>query len=78
VFWIGEIYYKEQWYQKAILEYQKVIENYPDGNKAPAAYFKQALAFEKLGEKDNSQLIISELLKKFPDSKEAELAKKRE
>ena len=23
-FWIGEIYYREKWYEKAILEYQKV------------------------------------------------------
>ena len=25
-FWIGETYYRENWYEKAILEYQKVIE----------------------------------------------------
>ena len=31
-FWIGEIYYREKWYEKAILEYQQVIENYPKGN----------------------------------------------
>ena len=26
-FWIGETYYHEQWYEKTILEYQKLIEN---------------------------------------------------
>ena len=34
-YWIGDIYYREKWYEKAILEYQKVIENYPKGNKVP-------------------------------------------
>ena len=28
-FWIGETYYREKWYEKAILEYQNVIEKYP-------------------------------------------------
>lgn len=34
-FWIGETYYREKWYQKAILEYQKVIENHPKCIKVP-------------------------------------------
>ena len=76
-FWIGEIYYKEKWYQKAILEYLKVIENYPKGNKVPAAYLKQGLAFEALGEKDNALLILGELIRKFPDSPEAVIARKK-
>jgi TolA-binding protein len=44
-FWIGETYYREKWYEKAILEYQKVIENYPSGNKIPAALLKQGSLF---------------------------------
>lgn len=76
-FWIGEIYYREKWYQKAILEYQKVIENYPDGNKVPAAYLKQGLAFEALGETENAHLILGELLRKHPDTAEASIARKK-
>ena len=76
-FWIGETYYREKWYQKAILEYQKVIENYPKGNKVSAAYFKQGLAFFELGEAENGKLILNQLIKKFPDSGEASIAKKK-
>lgn len=76
-FWIGESFYREKWYQKAILEYQKVIENYPRGNKVAGAYLKQGLAFAELGEKDNSRLILNELLKKFPNSGEAVIARKK-
>lgn len=75
-FWIGESYYREKWYQKAILEYQKVIENYPKGNKVAGAYLKQGLAFFELGEADNAKLILNELIKKFPGSGEAGIAKK--
>ena len=59
-FWIGEIYYREKWYEKAILEYQKVIEKYPKGNKVPASLLKQGLAFSNLGDKSLSLIHISE------------------
>lgn len=74
-FWIGEIYYREKWYEKAILEYQKVIESYPMGNKVPASLLKQGLAFLNLGDKNNSRLILEELIKKHPKSNEAKIAK---
>ena len=74
-FWIGEIYYREKWYEKAILEYQKVIEKYPDGNKVPASLLKQGFAFSNLGDKSNSRLILEELIKKYPKSNEAKIAK---
>ncbi|MCP4371246.1 MAG: tol-pal system protein YbgF, partial [Deltaproteobacteria bacterium] len=76
-FWIGEIYYREKWYEKAILEYQKVIENYPKGNKDQASLLKQGFAFYNLKDKPNSRLIFKELIKKFPGSNEAKIAKKK-
>lgn len=76
-FWLGEIYYREKWYEKAILEYQKVIENYPKGNKTPSALLKQGFAFLNLDDNANARLILKELIRKFPDSNEANVAKKR-
>ncbi|MGD9350176.1 MAG: tol-pal system protein YbgF [Desulfobacterales bacterium] len=72
-FWIGEIYYREQWYEKAILEYQNVIEKYPKGNKAPAALLKQGLAFSNIGDTANAKLILEELGRKYPKSNEAKV-----
>jgi len=76
-FWIGEVYYHEKWYEKAILEYQKVIENYPKGNKVRSALLKQGLAFSNLGDGDNARLILKELVRKYPNSKEANIAEKK-
>ena len=73
-FWIGEIYYREKWYEKAILEYQNVIEKYPKGNKAPAALLKQGLAFSNIGDTANAKLILQELGRKYPKSNEAKVA----
>ncbi len=73
-FWIGESYYREKWYEKAILEYQTVLEKYPKGNKVPAAMLKQGMAFLQLGDKSNARLILKELEKKYPKSNEAKVA----
>ncbi len=74
-FWIGEIYFTEQWYEKAILEYENVIKNYPNGDKVPAAYLKQGIAFSKLSEKATARLTLKTLMEKFPDSNEARMAR---
>ncbi|MBC8432786.1 MAG: tol-pal system protein YbgF [Desulfobacterales bacterium] len=76
-FWLGETYYREKWYEKAILEYQKVIEKYPKGNKVPASLLKQGFAFSSLGDQANTRLILTELVKKYPESNEAKIAKQK-
>jgi tol-pal system protein YbgF len=76
-FWIGESYYREKWYEKAILEYQTVIEKYPKGNKVASAMLKQGMAFLQLGDQSNARLILKELEKKYPKSKEAQIATKK-
>lgn len=76
-FWTGEVYFAEEWYERAIVEYQKVIDDYPDGNKVPDAYLKQGIAFSLLGEKDNAVYLLRELVRKFPDHNAAEIAKSR-
>ncbi len=76
-FWIGESYFRRKHYKTAILEYQKVIDNYPKGNKRPGAYLKQGLAFAELGEPENSKILLNDLIKQFPDSGEARIAQKK-
>jgi tol-pal system protein YbgF len=73
-FWIGETYYQQKWYEKAILEYQKVIEKYPKGNKVAAALLKQGLSFFNIGDKPNSRLILQDLVKKYPSTNEGRIA----
>lgn len=76
-FWLGEIYYRDKWYEKAIMEYQKVIEKYPDGSKVPAALLKQGLSFYNLNEKPNAKLILQEVIRKYPTTNEAKIAKEK-
>jgi tol-pal system protein YbgF len=73
-FWIGETFFREKAFEKSILEYQKVIEKYPKGNKVPGALLKQGMAFLGLGDKVNSRLIFEELIRKHPNTAEAKAA----
>jgi tol-pal system protein YbgF len=76
-FWIGETYYLKKDFEKAILEYEKAIVKYPEGDKIPAALFKQALAFLELGDKTNARNLLKRVIERYPHSEQAEMAKKR-
>jgi tol-pal system protein YbgF len=76
-FWIGEAYYLKKDYEKAILEYEKAITKYPEGDKIPAALYKQALAFLELGDKTNARNIFRKVIERFPSSDQAQMAKKK-
>lgn len=76
-FWIGETYYLKKDFEKAILEYEKAIAKYPEGDKIPAALFKQALAFLELGDKGNARNLLRRLIERYPQSDQAEMAKKK-
>ena len=71
---MGECYYLEGNYEKAILEYEKVIKNHPKGGKNPDAMLKQGLAFQKLGDKQSAKLIFQQVTKKYPKSNQAKIA----
>ena len=76
-FWIGEIYYLKKDFERAILEYEKTIAKYPEGDKIPAALFKQALAFLELGDKTNARNLLRRLIERYPQSDQTEMAKKK-
>lgn len=76
-FFIAESYFSEKWYEKAILEYQVVISRYTKSSKRPAAFYKQALSFELIGDTLNAQARFRDLVKAYPSSSQADLARKK-
>lgn len=76
-FWIAETYYAEEDYAGAIVEYDALLKNYPDSEKAPGALLKQGYSFIEMGDKKAAKGILEQLIEKYPKSKEAELAKKK-
>lgn len=74
-FWVGECYYFEKKYEKAIVEYDKVIKGFPDGNKVPYAILKQGLSFLKLGDKASAKLLLQQVTKDYPNTSQAKIAR---
>lgn len=74
-FWIGECYYFEKKYEKAIVEYDKVVKNFPGGNKTSYALLKQGLSFLKLGDRDSARLLLQQVTKDFPNTSQARMAR---
>ena len=61
----------------AIVAYDRVITNYPGSVSVPTAYYKRGMAFERLGEAARARESYEALLKQFPDTQQAVLAKQR-
>ncbi len=74
-FWVGECYYFEKKYEKAIVEYDKVIKNFPGGNKVSYALLKQGLSFLKLGDKASAKLLLQQVTKDYPNTSQARIAR---
>jgi tol-pal system protein YbgF len=75
-YWIGESYFAQKDYNRAILEFNDVLK-YRRGDKVPAALLRQAQAFLEIGDKTDARLILQKLVNDYPNSQEAREARDR-
>jgi tol-pal system protein YbgF len=90
-YWIGEAYFSlargydnasqpdkaTQALEQAVLEFKKVVANYPRGDKTPTALYKEALALLELKQPDLAQARLRYLIENFPQAAETPLARER-
>ncbi len=76
-YWIGESYFEEKNFERAILAFNKVQVDYANGDKAPDALLKEALAFLNLGDKASARELMGRVVQKYPDSAAAAKATER-
>lgn len=74
---MGECLFALKEYDQAILDYQTIITNYPSSAKAPSAMMQQALAFERLNDKDTAKILYKKLIASYKDSPEAAQAQQK-
>ncbi|MBD1399914.1 tol-pal system protein YbgF [Pelovirga terrestris] len=76
LYWTGEALYGEKKFELAILQFQDVISRYPRHSKAPDALYKQALAFNSLGDGQNARATMRKLIDSYPASDQARAAER--
>jgi tol-pal system protein YbgF len=76
-FWIGESFYSEKDYEKAIIAYDDVLKKFPKGDKVPSALLKQALCWLELGDKTFAQSLLKRVIKEHPRTQQAKIAKEK-
>jgi tol-pal system protein YbgF len=74
---VGECFFAQSVFDSAAAEYAKVEAQYPQGDKVPAALYKLGLSQDKLGQAAASKKSFDDLIKRFPNSGEAQLARER-
>lgn len=74
---VGECFFAQAAFDSAKIEYAKVESLYPNGDKVPAALYKLALSEERLGDVAGYRKTLQDLMKRFPNAGEAQLAKER-
>ena len=74
---VGECFFAQSRFDSAAVEYERVATLQPQGDKVPAALWKLGLCREKLGQAAQARRVFEDLIKRFPLSGEAQLARDR-
>jgi len=76
-YWLGEAVYGQGKYELAISEFEKVLKKYKKSPKVPAALLKIGFAQLELNRNKEATKTLNRLIKSYPDSEEADLARQR-
>ncbi|MFQ5633274.1 MAG: tol-pal system protein YbgF, partial [bacterium] len=76
-YWIGECFYAQRQYSKAVQAFAAVIEQFPGGDKVPAAMLKLGYSQYTLGRRNVAISTLQDLVRKHPFSNEAKLAQEK-
>jgi tol-pal system protein YbgF len=76
-FYLAEIQFKAGEYEKAVANYDLVVQNFPSGNKAATAELKKGYALLELGKEDEGTQVLKHVIQRYPRSTEATQARER-
>lgn len=75
-YWIGECQFRTRRYRDALQSFYDVVSNYPLSPKLAASTLKLGQTYIKLGDPENARLMFDRVIDQYPDSAEAEVARK--
>ncbi len=75
-YWIAEASFAQHDYKQAIIDYQRLLDNYPGSPKKAEAELKKANSYYKLGNINSARNALKQLLIHYPNTIEAGQAKR--
>jgi tol-pal system protein YbgF len=76
-YWLGEAFYDQKDYARAIAEFRRAASDYPQGNKVPDALLKLGFSHLALGQIADGRRALQQVVTVFPRSGPARLAAQR-
>jgi tol-pal system protein YbgF len=76
-FYLAELQFRAGNFQKAVEQYDLVLQNFPSGNKAAAAQLKKGFALLELGKADEGTKELRHVIQRYPRTNEATQARER-
>ena len=76
-YYIADMEYRSGNFEAAVADYDKVIEQFPGGNKTAAAQLKKGYSLLELGRKEAGVRELNALIQRYPKSIEATQARER-
>lgn len=75
-YWVGECQYRMGRYKDALKSFYNVVSYYPLSPKLAASTLKIAQIYTRLKDHEKARMMYERVIDQYPDSAEAELAKK--
>ncbi|MFH2056908.1 MAG: tol-pal system protein YbgF [bacterium] len=76
-YWLAECYYGKKEFARAIPEFEKVEQQFPQSNQLVPALYKLARSYQETGNATKARALFNRIINDYPDSFEAGPAKER-
>ena len=76
-YWLGEAYYVTRQFEQALLEYNKLVVNFPHSQKYTHALLKIGYCYQELGRIDEAKKYLQALTRQYPGETASRLAEER-
>ena len=71
---IAQSFYTQEDYPNAIIEFRRVLDSYPSGDKVPEAMYRLGLCYLEIEDADTARQYFKILVNRYPSSAESKRA----
>jgi len=73
----GECLLEQEKYFDALMEFSKILKEYPKGKRVPGTLLRMGMAYQEIGDRDLAAGVLRRLVREYPASEEAATAQDR-